>query len=216
MRDATKFWDGTAVKYAKSPIKDMDSYQYTLERTISYLKPEHRALELGCGTGSTALLLAPHVKHITATDISPNMVAIGRQKARDAGVENIDLHAADIYDALIDGPYDVVLGHNLFHLIPDTPKVMRRMFEMVTPGGLFISKTFCRPNKWEKCGPMLGYMGIRAVLPLMQLIGKAPYVNFMRISELEQAVTAAGFEIVETGNYPVAPPSRYIVARKPA
>jgi len=46
----------------------------------------------------------------------------------------------------------------------------------------------------------------------MQWLGKAPYVRFMEIAELEHIISSEGFKIIETGNYP--PPSRYIVARK--
>ena len=61
MQETMKFWDGIAEKYAKRPISDMAAYEYTLGRTRSYLKPEDQVLELGCGTGSTALLLAGDV-----------------------------------------------------------------------------------------------------------------------------------------------------------
>ena len=51
----------------------------------------------------------------------------------------------------------------------------------------------------------------------MQLVGKAPSnVEFTRIADLEAAIQKAGFEIIETGNYPVDVPSRYLVARKRA
>jgi hypothetical protein len=56
---------------------------------------------------------------------------------------------------------------------------------------------------------------MRALVPLMQMAGKAPHVAFMSIEELEAAMRAAGFEIVETGNYPERPPRRFIVARRP-
>ena len=36
------------------------------------------------------------------------------------------------------------------------------------------------------------------------------------VQTMVEMADAAGFEIVETGNYPAAPPSRYIVARKPS
>ena len=52
------------------------------------------------------------------------------------------------------------------------------------------------------------------ILPLMQLVGKAPYVNFMSITELENRIEAAGFKILETGNYPARPPNRFIVAER--
>lgn len=213
MQNAKTFWDKAAEKYAKSPISDIKAYEYTLERTKSYLTSDDHVLELGCGTGSTALLLAPEVAHITASDLSSNMIAIGESKARAEGVENISFIASDIHNLDIkQGPFDAVLALNLIHLLEDTPLVMKRINQLVKPGGIFISKTVCKPGK----GTPLKMRLILLILPLMQLFGKAPFVKFMEISELETHVTDAGFQIIETGNYPVAPPSRYIVARKPA
>ena len=51
-------------------------------------------------------------------------------------------------------------------------------------------------------------------LPLMQWLGKAPFVKFMEIAELEGHIKEAGFEIIESSMTP--PPSRYIVAKKTA
>lgn len=211
MQNAKTFWDNAAAKYAKSQISDMKAYEYTLERTTSYLTKEDQVLELGCGTGSTALLLAPEVAHITASDLSSSMVEIGEGKAQVEGVSNISFVASDIYGPDIEiGPFDVVMAHNLIHLLEDTPAVMKRINQLVKPGGIFISKTVCKPGK----GTPFKLRLMLLVLPLMQLLGKAPFVQFMEISELERHVTEAGFKIVETGNHPVAPPSRYIVAKK--
>ena len=46
-------------------------------------------LEVGCGTGSTALLLAADVAHVTASDISGNMIRIAMEKASTEGVANV-------------------------------------------------------------------------------------------------------------------------------
>ena len=70
MQDATLFWDRIAPKYAKSPVRDQQAYEATLARTRSYLGAEDKVLELGCGTGSTALILADAVAEYTATDLS--------------------------------------------------------------------------------------------------------------------------------------------------
>ncbi len=209
MQTAAEFWDKVAPKYAKSPIADMKAYTYTLERTRGYLSPNDTVLEVGCGTGSTALLLADGVKHITASDVSPNMIAVGLEKAREQGVSNVDFVAADLFDSTLDGgPYDAVLAHNLLHLLEDVPAAIRRIGGWLKPGGLFISKTVCRPG----AGSPLKYRLMTVILPLMQMVGKAPYVNFMEIEELEDCISSAGFTILESGNHPA--PSRYIVARK--
>lgn len=211
MKNASVFWDKAAQKYAKSPIADLKAYTYTLERTRSYLSPTHHILEVGCGTGSTSLLLAENVEQITASDYSKEMIEIGRQKSLNQGVSNVKFINADLFDNSLDGgPYDVVLAFNLLHLLPDTPAAIGRIHDLLKPGGLLISKTFCPEG--EKGS--FKFHAIKMILPLMQWVGKAPYVNFMKIAELEEFITSNNFEIIETGNYPAVPPSRYIVARK--
>ena len=209
MQQAAEFWDNTAEKYAKSPIRDLEAYEYTLGRTRSYLSESDRVLEVGCGTGSTALLLAPDVTHITASDLSGSMIRIAERKASEQGVSNASFIASDLFSPALDqGPYDAVLALNMIHLLEDTPAAMKRISELVKPGGMFISKTVCKPGK----GTSLKFRLMLLILPIMQLLGKAPFVKFMDIAELERHITAAGFKIIETGTYP--PPSRFIVAKK--
>lgn len=205
------FWDGIAEKYAARPVRDEDAYEYTLARIRAHLTPADQMLELGCGTGTTALKLAPAVAKITASDLSGNMIEIGRRKAQEQEIENVEFRTANVGDAAVAGTaYDAVLALNLLHLLEDLPIQLARIHGALKPGGLFISKTICLPDS----GFHPGFMAMRAVLPLFQALGKAPKVWFYTIPKLEQAITAAGFEILETGNYPVKPPSRLIIARK--
>ena len=195
--------------FQKSPIGNIDAYEYTLGRTRSYLSATDKVLEVGCGTGSTALILAADVDRIIATDISKNMIGIAKKKAKDQDVSNVTFVTAEIADAGKDeGPYDAVLALNLLHLLEDLPAALRRIHGLLKPGGVFISKTVCLPGK----GAPIKYRLMKAILPIMQFLGKAPYVNFMDAGELEDGIAAQGFKILETGNHP--PPSRYIVARK--
>lgn len=207
MIDVMKFWDKAAEKYAASPIDDMEGYLQTLERTRSYLSKDDRVLELGCGTGSTALLLAKDVGHITASDISNKMLAFGINAARVQNITNIDFIPSDIYDDKFGAePYDAVLILNLLHLLEDTDAAVARIHDLLKPGGVFISKTV---NELGRDVP-LKYRLIKMILPLMQKLGQAPFVKFMSIEELEGHITSGGFKIIESGSYP----SRYIVAKK--
>jgi len=88
MTNSGKFWDKHAKKYSKRPIKDMQSYNQTMDRTKSHLSKDDSVLEIGCGTGSTALLLAGSVQHITARDISGKMIDIANAKAKDQQIGN--------------------------------------------------------------------------------------------------------------------------------
>lgn len=211
MQNALKFWDGIAEKYAASPIKDMDAYAHTLDRTRSYLCEHDHALELGCGTGTTALALAPHVAQLTATDLSDQMIAIGQRKALEQGINNVQFETLNTAENTQGAtPYDVVLAFNLLHLLPDLTADLARIHRQLKPGGLFISKSVCLSDTHN---PFVRSM-MRVAIPAMQLVRKAPYVRFMSINELEETIKAAGFQIVETGNFPASPPNRFVVAKK--
>ncbi|GAA0477970.1 hypothetical protein GCM10009096_19850 [Parasphingorhabdus litoris] len=205
------FWSKRSRKYAANPIGDMDGYLNTLERTKSYLKPGDTALEIGCGTGSTALLLAPHVKHITATDIAPGMIEIANEKLVEEGLNNVTFAVAEVKDhSTDDSPYDVVMAHNLLHLVTDLDSALAHIRALVKPGGLFISKTVCAPYNAGLKFALIRYIAI----PIMQAIGKAPFVEFMSANALEGKIKAAGFKIIETGDQNGMLLSRYLVVRK--
>lgn len=209
MTNPTRFWDRAAAKYAAAPIKDMPAYEYTLDRTRSYMKPTDRVLELGCGTGSTGLLLAGAVAHYYGTDISPEMIRIARDKATADAVDNITFTAATAEEGIAaTGPVDVVLALNLLHLLRDAEDVFDRIHAALPPGGYFISKTVCLAE------PSIGLrrFAFRAMIPLMRLVRLAPFVRSFQFDGLENSIEAAGFEVIETSTGPAM--SRYIVARK--
>lgn len=205
-----RFWDRIAPKYAESKIRDMEAYRYTLERTRSYLKAGDHVLELGCGTGSTAVELARSAGRITATDLSQEMLKVGQARASNAAAGNVEFHRCAAQDAPR-GPFDVVMAFNLLHLLPDLDAALAAAAVRLPKGGLFISKTPClgeRRGSWT-------YWLFKIAIPLMRLAGKAPsHVDFLDVRTLEAAVQRAGFDIIETGNYPAATPGRYLVARR--
>ena len=202
------FWDGVADRYARAPIRDVAGYERTLERTRSHLARDHRVLEIGCGTGTTALRLADAAGRILASDASGNMIAIAQRKALDAGVENVTFVRSDLFGERLDegAPYDVVLAFNLLHLVEETDAALARVRELVRPGGLFVSKTVILGD---------GGLVFRVLVPLMRAIGKAPFVRFLRAAAFEEAVRRAGFVFLETDKSPKGPKLLFIVARRP-
>nr|WP_224817080.1 methyltransferase domain-containing protein [Hasllibacter sp. MH4015] len=203
--NAASFWNKAAQKYAKSKIGDVPAYEATLDRVRAHLRPEDRVLEMGCGTASTAILLAPHAGHITASDISTEMVEIGRAKLWEASIHNVMPVAGRIGEDGLDGMFDTILAFNLLHLIEDLDGELSKVAAQLPKGGLFISKTPCLGN---------GRTWLKPVIAVMQAFGKAPFVRFITTAEVERRILAAGFEIVETGDYPAKPPSHFVVARR--
>lgn len=207
MKTAAAFWDGIAEKYARDPIKNMDNYNNTLERTRSYLGAEDSVLEIACGTGSTALLLAPSVREYLATDVSSEMIRIGRDKAAKAGTEALSLAVGTAFEGpQVGRQFDAVLSFNFIHLADDPQATIRAVYGQVKPGGYFISKSACLGEWWRV---------MRGVIWIMKRIGKAPHVAFFSRAALDHMVRNAGFEIIETHDYTMSPPSHFIVARRP-
>ena len=203
-----RFWDRAARKYAQDPIKDMAGYERTIERTRQYLESADVALELGCGTGTTALKLAPNVFRLIGTDVSAEMVAIAKEKAVQANCRNVEFSVASLHDVLwADGTFNVVFAFNVLHLIAQRPDALAKVARHLKPGGLFISKTPCL----SEMNPF-----IRMVVPVMRAIGKAPYVEAFSAAELEAEVAGAGFSIVERARHGSGrkDPRIFIVARK--
>lgn len=191
--DDARFWDRIAPKYAADPIADSAGYEKSLERTISHLRMTDQVLELGCGTGTTALRLAPHVGQLLATDASAAMIDIARGKVEANAHRNIEFRQADAAaDLTPETRYDVVLGFNLLHLVRDKRSLLDRVRAHLKPGGLFISKTPCLADM----NPL-----IRLAVPVMRLVGKAPYVDIFSAVELEAEIRAAGFDIIEVGRH---------------
>lgn len=206
MQGAEEFWDEHAVAYARAPIKDLPAYHRTLCRTIRYLTAADELLEVGCGTGSAALALAPHVHHILATDISRRMIRIARNKASVQGATNIRFEQASLSESSrFAGPFDAVLAFNLLHLLEDPRTALADLRRRLKPGGLLISKTVCLKDH--------SILRLLA-LTVMQWLGRAPYVNRLSAAEIDEMITATGFKILETGAYPARPLSCFVVARK--
>ena len=96
MSNKTKFWNKIAKKYADKPVADQAAYEKKLQLTRNYFQPDMEVLEIGCGTGTTALSHAPFVKHIYALDFSESMIQICKEKAKSLSIENIDFECKDI------------------------------------------------------------------------------------------------------------------------
>ena len=185
-----RFWDRIAARYARKPIADEAAYATKLEMTRKYLREDSEILEIGCGTGGTAIEHAPYVARVLATDVSAKMLEFGRERAEAAGVENVTFRqaAAEDIDAE-DASFDAVLALSLLHLLDDRLPVLANIHRWLKPGGTFVSSTAVLGDtmRW-----------FRFIGPLGHKLGLIPKVHIFTRGELEASITDAGFEIVES------------------
>ena len=201
---AAKFWNRIAAKYARDPVADEASYQYKLDRTASYLTPDMSVLEVGCGTGTTALIHAPRVASILATDFSSAMIDIARQKAKDAGTTNATFQVSSVEDLPdSDQPYNLIMAHSFLQLVDDLDAVLAKIRSQLAPGGLFVSSTVCIRDM----NPFLPL-----VLPILGWTRLIPKVRSMRGNDVASRIENAGFEIIENWR-PNKKGSIFIVAK---
>jgi S-adenosylmethionine-dependent methyltransferase len=88
-----------------------------------------RALDLGCGTGATAVRLARLGIHVTAVDCSEAMLHIAERAALDGGVaEKMAVkhgEAVQVASLLPSRSFDVILCHNILEYVDDPEAVLR-------------------------------------------------------------------------------------------
>lgn len=111
-----------------------DYYQpYLLKHLPARLES---ALEIGCGTGAFARILAGRTTQVTALDLSPEMIRLAR--VRSSAHPNISFQVADISEhSLPSGHYDCIASIATLHHLP-LASILLKMCEALRPGGTIL------------------------------------------------------------------------------
>src|SRR3984957_161831 len=98
-----------------------------------------RVLDVGCGAGDTALLLAELVGDdglVVGVDLAPARVAAAGDRVEKLGKRNISFRLAGL-DAIEEGePLDAVVGRYVLMFNPDPSGVIRALGKLARPGGI--------------------------------------------------------------------------------
>lgn len=102
---------------------------------LSLLKGNGGAvLDVGCGEGAIARLLAPHVNRVDAVDWSEEMIAVGKQRPGGAHPA-IHWQVARFEDAALTGPYDLAVAGESIHWL-DWVVALPRLARLLRPTGM--------------------------------------------------------------------------------
>lgn len=153
-----------------------------------FSKPVRSILDLGCGTGGHALILAEKGYKITGVDVSEEMLKIGKAKAENKGA-NIRFIKGDLRDIGIGKKFDAVIAMFAVISYQVTNKDLSNTFDNVRKhlekGSLFIfdfwfgpAVLIQRPNARMKIVHRSGEQIIRFASPTLDIMTQTVQVNY--------------------------------------
>ena len=104
------------------------------------LTPPLRALDLGCGDGTTALPAAKLGADVTGIDVARNLVEAGNKRAQEHGLTNISFQEGDAsnLEQVPDKSFDLVVSIFGAMFAPKPFDVAKEMVRVTRPGGRIV------------------------------------------------------------------------------
>jgi ubiquinone/menaquinone biosynthesis C-methylase UbiE len=122
----------------------------TVERLA--LQPGARVLDVGCGTGASAIPAAEQVGpkgKVIAVDLADRLLENARRKAATLKLENIEFRLGDMENlGYPDQYFDAVVCVFAIFFVPDVTRLVRELWRMVRPNGRLAITTW-GPRVWE-------------------------------------------------------------------
>ncbi len=122
---------------------------YDLDRLFELAdpQPEWSVLDVATGGGHTALKIAPAVKQMTVTDLTPEMLAAAEAHLTEKGITNAVYRVADAENLpLEDNTFDLVTCRIAPHHFPDAFKFVQECERVLQPGGVLIVQDHVLPD----------------------------------------------------------------------
>lgn len=160
------------------------------------LEPGMRVLELACGTGDPAVEIARRVGpqgHVTATDLSPQMLTECRKNASRLGITNMDFAVADA-EHLQFGPgsFDRVTSRLGVMYFVDVQRALAEIKRVLVPGGIVTFQVWGLPEESPYFMHAVGPFARRLSPPPPPADAPTP-LRFAPPGKLVDALTASGF-----------------------
>jgi demethylmenaquinone methyltransferase/2-methoxy-6-polyprenyl-1,4-benzoquinol methylase/ArsR family transcriptional regulator len=137
------------IRALHAPEKDVEA---AIARHLTVAQIEN-FLDAGTGTGRMLELIAPHARRAVGIDVSPDMLAIARDRLLRADIHNAQVRLGDIYrlpfpNGTVGAGFDVVLFHQVLHYLDDPGTAVAEAARVMAPGGRLLIADFA-PHREE-------------------------------------------------------------------
>jgi len=163
--------------------------------TDENVEPGSRVLEIGCGTGTLAILAAKKGAEVTGFDVSPGMLSVAREKIANEFLEDkIELHEMGVsgMDTFPDECFDLVASTLVFSELSHDEQVyaLRHARRVLKTGGRIAVADEVVP---ESAGKRI--LHLLARIPLLIITFVLTQTTTRAVRGLEELVSGAGFGI---------------------
>jgi len=175
-----RYWDAAAASFDDEPDHGLRAESTRLawvRRVESWVRGGPvDVLDVGCGTGSLALLLARAGHRVTGVDLAPRMVEAARGKLARAGLPGRFLVGDAAAPPTGGSRFDVVLCRHLVWTLPDPEAALREWVGRLRPGGRLVLVE----GRWRESG--------QSGVPYVDGAGPLPWAGGVGADALAAAV----------------------------
>jgi SAM-dependent methyltransferase len=177
-----------ASSYATSSVHSSGEDLEVLKQIIGE-RPGAVALDLGCGGGHAAYVLAPRVARVIAYDLSQAMIDVTRREARRRGLDNLDVHQG-VAERLPfdDATFDIIVSRYSVHHWHHAEAGLHEARRVLKAGGLAVFMDIATPGS-----PLLDTW-----LQSIELLRDPSHVRNYSVAEWQRMQAAAGFRHIMT------------------
>jgi ArsR family transcriptional regulator len=152
--EAARFFKENAADWER--IRSLHAPEKDVEDAIAQVlraAPVESLLDAGTGTGRMLELLAPDIKHGVGVDVSPEMLAIARDRLARAHIQHAQVRLADTFRLPFpagtnDAGFDAALFHQVLHYLDDPQAAIAEAVRVLKPGGRILIVDFS-PHELE-------------------------------------------------------------------
>jgi 2-polyprenyl-3-methyl-5-hydroxy-6-metoxy-1,4-benzoquinol methylase len=198
-----RLFDASSVEYSteqwfESSVRSAYAYATTRRRLLQLLdlRGHENILEIGCGPGTWTRVVAERAQHVTAVDISQEMI---RRASTFVPAGKVDFIHSDVMHAQLDRTFDRVVSLRAIEYVSDTPALISRLAARVAPGGalVIVTKTpvsAWRGRRWLRARTQRGLAMGRSAASIEPANGGAMFMQRISPWTLKRLLQQHGFE----------------------